>query len=216
MNKTNLIADIRKVYQLKSLLEEDVDTNPMRQFKNWWQEAMESKIEEPNAMALATCDSLGKPSARIVLLKEITEIGFVFFTNYQSRKGKEIGANPFVSLLFFWKELERQVRIEGTIEKTSPAESDEYFYSRPVESRIGAWSSPQSTVIKNREILQKNVEEYTSQFGAENIPRPKYWGGYIVVPNRMEFWQGRPGRLHDRLQYSLSENNEWVINRLAP
>lgn len=216
MNKTNLIADIRKVYQLKSLLEEDVDTNPMRQFKNWWQEAMESKIEEPNAMALATCDSLGKPSARIVLLKEITEIGFVFFTNYQSRKGKEIGANPFVSLLFFWKELERQVRIEGTIEKTSPAESDEYFYSRPVESRIGAWSSPQSTVIKNREILQKNVEEYTSQFGAENIPRPKYWGGYIVVPNRMEFWQGRPGRLHDRLQYSLSESNEWVINRLAP
>lgn len=216
MSKTNPIADIRKVYQLKSLLEKDVDANPIKQFKSWWQQAIESKIEEPNAMTLATCDASGKPSARIVLLKEIKENGFVFFTNYLSRKGKEIEKNPFVSLLFFWKELERQVRIEGHIKKISPEESDEYFSQRPVESRIGAWSSPQSEVIANREILQKNVEEYNLKFSTQPIPRPEYWGGYIVLPNRMEFWQGRPGRLHDRLQYSLSENNEWIMKRLAP
>ena len=216
MSKTNPIADIRKVYQLKSLLEKDADINPIKQFKNWWQQAIESEIEEPNAMALATCDALGKPSSRIVLLKEIKENGFVFFTNYLSRKGKEIEKTPFVSLLFFWKELERQVRIEGNIKKISDEESDEYFYSRPVESRIGAWSSPQSEVIENREILQKNVEKYHHKFGSGPIPRPEYWGGYIVSPNLIEFWQGRPGRLHDRLQYSLSENGRWVMKRLAP
>lgn len=216
MNEKQRIFNMRKVYQLQSLLEKDLNENPIVQFENWWQQAVESKIEEPNAMALATCDASGKPSARIVLLKEIKDNGFVFFTNYQSRKGKEIEENPFVSLLFFWKELERQVRIEGKIKKIPAAESDEYFNSRPPESRIGAWSSPQSNVINSRDTLQKNVEKYTSQFGTKNIPRPEFWGGYIVEPQRIEFWQGRPGRLHDRLQYSLTENNEWIIKRLAP
>jgi pyridoxamine 5'-phosphate oxidase len=216
MNEKQRIFNMRKIYQLQSLLEKDLNENPIVQFENWWQQAVESKIEEPNAMALATCDPLGKPSARIVLLKEIKDNGFVFFTNYQSRKGKEIEQNPFVSLLFFWKELERQVRIEGKIKKIPAAESDEYFNSRPPESRIGAWSSPQSNVINSRDTLQKNVEKYTSQFGTKNIPRPEFWGGYIVEPQRIEFWQGRPGRLHDRLQYSLTENNEWIIKRLAP
>lgn len=216
MDENLRIFNMRKVYQLQSLLEKDLNENPIAQFENWWLQAVESKIDEPNAMTLATATTSGKPSARIVLLKEIKDNGFVFFSNYHSRKGKEIEENPFVSLLFLWKGLERQVRIEGKIKKIPTEESDEYFYSRPRESRIGAWSSPQSTVINNRDILQKNVEKYTSQFGTENIPRPDFWGGYIVEPYRIEFWQGRPGRLHDRLQYSLTENNEWIIKRLAP
>lgn len=216
MKVNNSIADIRKVYQLQSLLEKDVNADPIKQFETWWQQAIESKIEEPNAMTLATCNDEGKPSARIVLLKGIKKNGFIFFTNYQSRKAKEIEKNSFVSLLFFWKELERQVRIEGKIKKVSDTESDEYFFSRPRESRIGAWSSPQSAVIENREFLQKNVEKYNLEFGTENIPRPDFWGGYLVEPDSIEFWQGRPGRLHDRLQYSLSENNDWNMKRLAP
>jgi pyridoxamine 5'-phosphate oxidase len=216
MIENNSIATIRKIYQLQSLLEKEVDANPLKQFETWWQQAIESKIEEPNAMTLATCTASGKPSARIVLLKGITENGFIFFTNYTSRKGKEIEENPFVSLLFFWKEMERQVRIEGSIQKITAAASDDYFCTRPRASRIGAWCSPQSTVIENREFLQNNVEKYNTQFGDENIPRPGFWGGYTVEPNRIEFWQGRPGRLHDRLQYSLTENKLWNIERLAP
>jgi pyridoxamine 5'-phosphate oxidase len=216
MIENNSIAAIRKIYQLQSLLEKEVDANPLKQFETWWQQAIESKIEEPNAMTLATCTASGKPSARIVLLKGVTENGFIFFTNYTSRKGKEIEENPFVSLLFFWKEMERQVRIEGSIQKITAAASDDYFCTRPRASRIGAWCSPQSTVIENREFLQNNVEKYNTQFGSENIPRPDFWGGYIIQPNRIEFWQGRPGRLHDRLQYSLTENKLWNIERLAP
>lgn len=216
MSEHNSIAAIRKVYQLQLLLEKEVNDNPLKQFETWWLQAIENKIDEPNAMTLSTCTSLGRPSARIVLLKGLAESGFIFFTNYNSRKGKEIEENPFVSLLFFWKEMERQVRIEGTIKKISAEESDEYFCSRPIESRIGAWCSPQSSVIKNREYLQENAEKYNAQFGNENIPRPGFWGGYIVEPYRIEFWQGRPGRLHDRLQYSLNENNIWNIERLAP
>ena len=216
MKVNNSIADIRKVYQLQSLLEKDVNSDPIKQFETWWQQAIQGKIEEPNAMTLATCNAEGKPSARIVLLKGIKKNGFIFFTNYQSRKGKEIEEKHFVSLLFFWKELERQVRIEGKIKKVSVAESDEYFISRPRESRIGAWSSPQSAIIENREFLQKNVEKYNLQFGTKIVPRPDCWGGYIVEPSSIEFWQGRPGRLHDRLQYSLSENNGWLMKRLAP
>lgn len=216
MSDNNSIATIRKVYQLESLLEKDLDPDPMKQFAGWWKQAIESKIEEPNAMALATCTSSGKPSVRIVLLKGVENNSFIFFTNYLSRKGTEINENPFVSLLFFWKELERQVRIEGKITRLRAQESDEYFSSRPKESRIGAWSSPQSKVIESREILQKNVEKYDAKFGAGIIPRPEFWGGYQVQPDRIEFWQGRPGRLHDRLQYALNENNLWKIERLAP
>lgn len=209
------IASIRKTYKLESLLESDVELNPINQFEKWWQQAVDSKIEEPNAMTLATSTSEGSPSARTVLLKNFTNEGFVFFSNYESHKAMQIEQNPFVALLFFWKEMERQVRIEGSIHKVSAEESDHYFASRPRESRIGAWSSPQSKVIENREFLQQNVAKYNTQFDTENIPRPEFWGGYIVIPTMIEYWQGRPGRLHDRIQYT-SSNNEWIIKRLAP
>ncbi|MEO7292361.1 MAG: pyridoxamine 5'-phosphate oxidase [Ginsengibacter sp.] len=209
------IADIRKEYKLKLLLEKDVDTDPIRQFQQWWNEALLSNIEEPNAMTLATTNKHGKPSARIVLLKGLSNDGFVFFTNYESRKAGELKENPHAALLFFWKELERQVRIEGTITKTSEQESTEYFLSRPTLSKIGAWSSPQSSVIINRGDLEKNVSKYQQQFGDGEIPRPPHWGGYVVKPIVIEFWQGRRNRLHDRLQYTLS-NDKWIIERLAP
>ncbi len=215
MDDVNSIASMRKVYQLQSLLEKEVDADPIKQFETWWQQAIHSKIEEPNSMSLATCTTSGKPSVRTVLLKGLKGNGFVFFTNYESRKGKEIKENPFVALLFFWKELERQVRIEGRIQKITAEESDEYFSGRPRESQVGAWSSPQSTAIDSREFLQEKMKKYNEQFGAGEIPRPGYWGGYIVDPYSVEFWQGRPGRLHDRLQYTLSDNS-WIIKRLAP
>jgi pyridoxamine 5'-phosphate oxidase len=209
------IADIRKEYKLRSLLEKDVDADPIKQFQQWWNEAMMSDIEEPNAMTLATSNKNGKPSARIVLLKGLSNDGFVFFTNYASRKGNELKENPYASLLFFWKELERQVRIEGSVSKTDEQKSDEYFLSRPSLSKIGAWGSAQSKVIGSREDLEKNVLKYEQQFGNGEIPRPAYWGGYIVKPTLIEFWQGRPSRLHDRLQYTLT-NDKWVLERLAP
>jgi pyridoxamine 5'-phosphate oxidase len=216
MQITTDLASIRKDYRLQTLHEKDVHADPIKQFEIWWRQATESSIDEANAMTLATSTSTGKPSARIVLLKGIDEDGFVFFSNYNSRKGKQINDNPFVSLVFFWKELERQVRIEGEIKKISGRESDEYFSSRPLESRIGAWISPQSEVIESREVLEQNVADYTSRFESQNIPRPPNWGGYIVTPNLIEFWQGRPGRLHDRLQYTINEKNFWKIERLAP
>jgi len=209
------IADIRKDYKLHSLLEVEVDPDPIIQFQKWWDEAMVSNIDEPNAMTLATSTSSGKPSARIVLLKGLNPEGFIFFTNYESRKGNDLKENPNASLVFFWKELERQVRIEGSVKKLSEKESDEYFVLRPEQSRIGAWSSPQSQVIKSRQSLEEMFEKYTHLFTDGTILRPPHWGGYIVKPILVEFWQGRPNRLHDRLQYTFS-NDEWKIERLAP
>jgi len=209
------IADIRKNYSLKTLNEEDVATNAIDQFTAWWNEAVNSEIDEVNAMTLATATKDGKPSARIVLLKGYNANGFVFFTNYNSSKGHALEINPHAALVFFWKELERQIRIEGVADKISEKESDDYFYSRPVDSRIGAWASPQSTVIKDRDILDENVKSYSAEFGA-NIPRPPHWGGYRLKPAVIEFWQGRSSRLHDRIRYCLLENNSWKIERLAP
>lgn len=208
------IADIRTDYKLMALDEADVSPDAIVQFGKWWQQAMHSEVEEVNAMTLATASPGGTPDARIVLLKDFSEKGFVFFTNYDSAKGKELAANPQACLVFFWKELERQVRITGKVEKVSAEASDAYFYSRPAGSRIGAWSSPQSEVIASRAILESNEETFKGKFG-DKIPRPAHWGGYIVKPVSVEFWQGRPNRLHDRLLYTL-ENATWKIERLAP
>lgn len=209
------IADIRKEYMRESLTEGDVELDPFLQFTRWWKEAVGSDITEVNAMTLATCNKQGIPSARTVLLKDYDKDGFVFFTNYQSRKARDIDENPHATLLFFWKELERQVRIEGRIEKVNTAESDQYFHSRPEGSRIGAWASPQSTVISSRDEIEDKVRHYQAKFETEPIPRPPHWGGYRVIPVHIEFWQGRPSRLHDRILYSL-EGNNWLISRLAP
>jgi len=212
---SNSIADIRTDYRMKSFLEADAARDPYTQFGHWWLEAVESKIEEVNAMTLATASADGFPSARIVLLKGYDKNGFVFFTNYNSQKGQEIAANPKACLLFFWKELERQIRIDGSIEKVSAEDSEIYFKSRPVGSRIGAWCSPQSSVIADRSILDKNVAHYTNKFNAQEVPRPDHWGGYIVKPTSIEFWQGRSSRLHDRLRYTAKPEG-WKLERLAP
>ncbi|MEO6354986.1 MAG: pyridoxamine 5'-phosphate oxidase [Ferruginibacter sp.] len=210
------IADIRKEYMLETLDEMGAEANAIRQFDKWWQEATSSTIDEINAMTLATATPDGKPSARIVLLKGYDDNGFVFFTNYESNKGKELAANPNACLVFFWKELERQVRLEGRVEKVSNEESDAYFFSRPQGSQVGAWASPQSTVIDNREVIEANVTKYISQFELQPLQRPPHWGGYRLKPQLIEFWQGRESRLHDRLQYTLQTNNDWKIERLAP
>jgi pyridoxamine 5'-phosphate oxidase len=210
------IADIRKDYKLKFLLEKDVAADPIRQFDTWWQEALNSEIDEINAMTLATASADGVPAARIVLLKGYDDRGFVFFTNYESFKGMQLAENPRACLVFFWKELERQVRITGLVEKVSDEESDAYFNSRPEGSRIGAWTSPQSQVIANREWLEEREKEFIKQFGVQPLKRPAHWGGYRVKPISIEFWQGRPSRLHDRLQYTLQSDNTWTIERLAP
>jgi pyridoxamine 5'-phosphate oxidase len=212
----NNIAAIRKDYMLQTLNETDVDINPVNQFSKWWQDAVNSSIDEVNAFTLATATTEGKPSARILLLKGFDENGFIFFTNYTSNKGNQLAHNPEAAMVFFWKELERQVRIEGTAEKVSAEESDAYFLSRPQGSRIGAWASPQSKVIENRQVIEDNVAKYEKMFGEENIPRPQLWGGYRIKPTMIEFWQGRSNRLHDRIQYCLQKDNTWIIERLAP
>lgn len=210
------LADIRRDYSHRSLSETEVNDNPIKQFAGWWDEAVHSKIDEVNAMTLATASVDGLPSARIVLLKEFNEKGFVFFTNYESYKAKQMAENPKACLVFFWKELERQVRITGLIEKIKPELSDAYFQSRPEASRIGAWASPQSRVIESRHWIDEKFNELVNKMEGTVIPRPPHWGGYIVKPVEIEFWQGRPSRLHDRIQYSLDENGGWKIERLAP
>ena len=209
------IADIRKQYSHKQLSEEELAQDPITQFELWWNEAVSSAIDEVNAMTLATSSADGVPAARIVLLKGFNEQGFVFFTNYDSFKGRQLKENPKACLVFFWKELERQVRITGLVEKISESESDAYFYSRPLLSQIGASASPQSKVIPGREWLEQHFSELEARHSA-GISRPGHWGGYRVKPVIVEFWQGRPNRLHDRLQYTLEDNGEWKIERLAP
>lgn len=210
------VADIRRDYSLKTLNETDVDASPFAQFENWWQEAQASSIDEVNAMTLATASLDGVPAARIVLLKGYDEKGFVFFTNYESYKGQQLAENPRASLLFFWKELERQIRITGMVEKIAGEESDAYFLSRPVGSQIGAWASPQSHVITDRSWLENKVKEIEEKFKQQPLSRPEHWGGYRVKPVIVEFWQGRSSRLHDRIQYTLQDNGSWTIERLAP
>jgi pyridoxamine 5'-phosphate oxidase len=208
------LADLRQEYSLKTLDEADVDRDPLKQFGIWMVEAIHAQVPEPTAMTLATVDAAAHPSARIVLLKGLDPRGFVFFTNYASRKGHELAANAQAALVFFWKELERQVRIEGTVEKVSAEESSAYYATRPLGSRIGAWASPQSEVIADRAWLEKRWTENAAQKG-ENPERPPYWGGYRVIPGRLEFWQGRRSRLHDRIAYAR-QDQAWEIARLAP
>jgi pyridoxamine 5'-phosphate oxidase len=211
------IADIRTDYKKLSLNETEVAADPVNQFRRWWDEAIKSEIEEVNAMTLATADADGTPFARIVLLKDFDKNGFVFFTNYESHKGKQLAVNPRACLVFFWKELERQVRIEGVVTKIPGAESDAYFQSRPAGSRIGAWASPQSEIIASREVIEANVAEMQNRYGSAEIPRPGHWGGYLVKPKAVEFWQGRSNRLHDRIYYTLDpSDSHWQISRLAP
>lgn len=210
------IASIRKNYSQKTLSEDSVDPNPIIQFEKWWQEAIDSNIDEVNAMTLATASADGLPSARIVLLKGFSPAGFIFYTNYDSYKGKQLEENPRASLVFFWKELERQIRIVGIVQKVSAEQSDGYFHSRPLGSQIGASISPQSTVIESREWLESRYRELEQRLTNSSIQRPGNWGGYMVKPVLIEFWQGRPSRLHDRLEYSLQENGKWKIERLAP
>ncbi|RPD40273.1 pyridoxamine 5'-phosphate oxidase [Chitinophaga barathri] len=210
------IADLRQDYRKATLNEKEVATGPVEQFSRWWQDVVQSELEEPNAMTLASSTADGKPSARIVLLKSFDENGFLFFTNYESRKGRELAENPYVTLLFFWKELERQVRIEGTVSKAPGNISDEYFNSRPIGSRIGAMASPQSEVIPGREFLEEKVKTLEAEHLQHAPERPEHWGGYIVKPTLVEFWQGRSSRLHDRLRYTPDGAQGWKIDRLAP
>lgn len=209
------IADIRTDYQQATLDETTVGNDPLAFFQQWFGEAQNAGAEEVNAMTLATVDASNFPHARIVLLKGIDDLGFVFFTNYDSDKGRQLATNPNAAIVFFWKELERQVRIEGKITKVSAAESDEYFQSRPASSRIGAWASPQSKVIANRREIEAAENKYRQAFSDGHIPRPAHWGGYRVLPHYIEFWQGRSSRLHDRISFRLADG-VWQKARLAP
>lgn len=209
------IADLRLDYTRQHLNEADVDPNPIRQFQLWFDQAIAAEVPEPNAMTLATATPTGVPSARVVLLKGLDDRGFTFYTNYESRKGEELIANPHAVLVFWWAALERQVRVEGTVTKVSVAETDAYFESRPITSQLGAWTSDQSRVIPNRDVLEQRFEDLKAQYQNQAIPRPPHWGGFRVIPHTIEFWQGRPSRLHDRLRYS-HQAGQWVIDRLAP
>lgn len=209
------IADIRREYSLKSLDIEEVADSPVGQFHVWLEEALKSQVLEANAMNVSTINSFNRPSSRIVLLKGLDH-GFIFYTNYNSKKGQEVNNFPYAALTFFWPELERQVRVEGEVEKVDIKISDEYFRSRPIGSQIGAWTSPQSQPIPNRAFLENREREFTLQFQKESLIRPEHWGGYRVIPYYMEFWQGRSSRLHDRIVFEKEESGSWIKKRLAP
>lgn len=202
-------------YSQKSLSESDVDADPFRQFRTWFDEAVAAKAHEPNVMTLATASRTGVPSARIVLLKDVDDRGFSFFTNYQSRKGQDLESNPLAAMVFYWPELERQVRIDGTVERVSVEESDAYFTRRPGLARIGSAASPQSQVVPDRKYLEDRFADLEQRYPDGNVPRPNHWGGYRVLPTRLEFWQGRPSRLHDRIEY-VKEGTRWNARRVAP
>ncbi|RKD13763.1 pyridoxamine 5'-phosphate oxidase [Pelobium manganitolerans] len=210
------IQNLRQDYRSASLDESEVAENPYQQFEKWFQEALNAQVAEPNAMTLATTTANCVPSARIVLLKEFTDEGFVFYTNYNSKKGREIAESPFAALVFFWPDLERQIRIEGVVETVSEEESDAYFKSRPRGSQLGALTSPQSEMIPNRSYLEDKLAKLTEKYKEKDIQRPEHWGGYRVIPNRIEFWQGRSSRLHDRILYVQEKDQSWRFERLAP
>ncbi len=213
----NELQNMRQDYSAASLSEDTTKADPIKQFEKWFNEAVESQLHEPNAMTLSTATHDGRPSGRIVLLKGFNPTGFMFYTNYLSRKGKEITKNPLGALTFFWGSLERQVRIEGTIEKLSKEESDQYFHSRPRNSQLGAMASPQSQEVASRDILEKKLEQLAAEYGDDGeIPKPSYWGGYILKPRLIEFWQGRSSRMHDRILYKKIDNKNWKKVRLAP
>lgn len=210
------IAALRHDYAAHGLRRADLDPDPMKQFGKWFGDAAAAQIRDVNAMSLGTVDNDGRPDVRIVLLKAISDRGFVFFTNYQSTKGRQLDAHPHAALTFFWVQLERQIRIRGKVEKTSREESEEYFQSRPLGSRLGAWTSAQSEVIANRDALEARLSEVTTQYEGAEVPLPTHWGGYRVRPETIEFWQGRPNRLHDRFRYSRQSDDHWLIERLSP
>jgi pyridoxamine 5'-phosphate oxidase len=209
------LADLRKDYRQQQLLESEVDPDPIGQFRHWFEQAVQAEIIEVNAMTLATVTLEGKPSARMVLLKDFNSQGFAFFTNYQSCKGNELEHTPAAALVFWWAELERQVRIEGQIHKVSAQESDRYFNVRPWGSRLGAWASEQSRVIRDRSVLENRLQQLEQEYQGREVPRPPHWGGFRLCPNRIEFWQGRPNRLHDRLNYRWVDE-KWLLERLSP
>ena len=213
MNNMNL-HNIRQDYSSQSLNEEDCTAQPLEQFQHWLSEAMQAKVNEPTAMNLATVGDNGRPQARIVLLKEVAAQGLVFFSNYQSRKGRALAHNPYAAVTFFWPELERQVRIEGIVQHLNNTDSDAYFRTRPYTSRIGAWASQQSEVISSKLELMTRATKFAAKYLLA-VPRPPHWGGYLLIPNQFEFWQGRPSRLHDRIQY-IWQNDNWIRQRLAP
>lgn len=210
------IADIRDGYEREGLTKKDMQGNPVAQFNGWMEEAVNAGLSQPNALTLATASKDGRPSARIVLLKEVSDDGFVFFTNYEGRKGEELKENPYAAMVFLWPSLSRQVRINGIVSRVDAAISDAYYATRPKGSQLGAWASPQSKVVENRQYLENALQEVERKFAEVDPPRPSHWGGYCLKPEVIEFWQGRPNRLHDRIRYSTDADGRWIIERLAP